>query len=112
VQYISDFERRLVDHARERGCEGVICGHIHAPAMAEIAGLAYINTGDWVENCTAFVEYDDGGLELIRYFDETRCREQSDEAFPREEFTLADARSPILVERHAPEPESELAVNC
>lgn len=112
VRYISDFEQRLANHARQRGCDGVICGHIHAPTITEIAGQTYINTGDWVENCTAFVEYDDGGFELIRYFDETRCRESLDEAFHREEFAPADVRPPILVARHAAERESEPAASC
>lgn len=72
VRYISDFEHRLADHARTLGCDGVICGHIHTPVSTEIFGIDYCNTGDWVENCTAFVEYDTGVLELIRYFDDTR----------------------------------------
>jgi hypothetical protein len=28
--------------------------------------LAYLNTGDWVENCTALVEYHTGAFELNR----------------------------------------------
>jgi UDP-2,3-diacylglucosamine pyrophosphatase LpxH len=70
VAYISDFERRLAGHARQLGCQGVICGHIHTPADADIFGIRYCNTGDWVENCTAFMEDDSGVLELIRYFED------------------------------------------
>jgi hypothetical protein len=29
--------------------------------------VAYVNTGDWVESCTAVVEHWDGSLELIRW---------------------------------------------
>jgi hypothetical protein len=79
--------------------------------MTELNGQAYINTGDWVENCTAFVEYEDGLFELIRYFDERRCPEPSDEAFPRDEFATADAAPPNLGPRHAAERESEHAVS-
>ncbi|MBX3450090.1 MAG: UDP-2,3-diacylglucosamine diphosphatase [Planctomycetaceae bacterium] len=73
VRYISDFESRLAGHARERNCEGVICGHIHTPARADLGGVVYCNTGDWVENCTAFVEDYAGELRLIRYFDDHRA---------------------------------------
>lgn len=111
VRYISDFEHRLAEYARNRGCDGVICGHIHTPAVSEFNGQAYINTGDWVENCTAFVEYEDGQLELIRYFDERRCQEPSDEAYPRNEFATVDASPLNLGPRHATERESEHAVS-
>lgn len=86
VRYISDFEGRLVAHGRKLGCDGVICGHIHTPAQTEIDGIVYCNTGDWVENCTALVEYESGELELLRYFDSTPQKEPLDEEFPREEF--------------------------
>lgn len=86
VRYISDFEGRLVEHARRQGCDGVICGHIHTPAQTEIDGMAYCNTGDWVENCTALVEYETGELALIRHFDDTPAPEPFDVDFPREEF--------------------------
>lgn len=111
VRYISDFETRLTDHSRQMGCDGVICGHIHTPALAQLGAQTYVNTGDWVENCTAFVEYDDGGFQLLRYFDTIRCWDTSDEAFPREEFDPAEVTPPNLVARHATERESEHAVS-
>lgn len=86
VRYISDFERRLVDHARRQGCDGVICGHIHTPAQTEIDGIAYCNTGDWVENCTALVEYETGELALLRHFDDAPPIEPLEVDFPHEEF--------------------------
>lgn len=70
VRYVSDFEQRLTAHARKQGCDGVICGHIHTPVVANFDGIAYCNSGDWVENCTAFVEYEDGTFELLHYFDQ------------------------------------------
>ncbi|HET6425654.1 MAG TPA: hypothetical protein VFG20_18335, partial [Planctomycetaceae bacterium] len=44
------------------------------------------NTGDWVENCSAFVEYDAGVLELLRNLNSDRLIEPLDAAFPRSEF--------------------------
>ena len=65
LQFIFDFERAVIHHARERGLDGVVCGHIHWAAVKEVDGLVYINCGDWVDSCTAIVEHFDGRLELV-----------------------------------------------
>jgi len=67
VSFIFDFENALVHYARERGCEGVVCGHIHAAAHKQIDGITYVNCGDWVDSCTAIVEHVDGRFELIEW---------------------------------------------
>ena len=46
---------------------GVICGHIHHAAMRQVGDVLYINTGDWVESCTAVGETEDGLFEIIRW---------------------------------------------
>jgi UDP-2,3-diacylglucosamine pyrophosphatase LpxH len=53
VNFISDFEEVLADEARKHDADGVICGHIHHAANEMRGGIRYINTGDWVESCTA-----------------------------------------------------------
>jgi hypothetical protein len=35
--------------------------------MREIAGVLYVNDGDWVESCTALVEHGDGHLEILNW---------------------------------------------
>jgi UDP-2,3-diacylglucosamine pyrophosphatase LpxH len=67
VGFIFDFEQSVARHARERGVNSVICGHIHAAAMREVNGIVYINCGDWVDSCTAIVEHTDGRMELIHW---------------------------------------------
>ncbi|MFM7100455.1 MAG: UDP-2,3-diacylglucosamine diphosphatase [Verrucomicrobiota bacterium] len=56
VNYLNRFEEAMVRIAREAGVDGVICGHIHRPEIREVAGLHYLNCGDWVENCSALAE--------------------------------------------------------
>jgi UDP-2,3-diacylglucosamine pyrophosphatase LpxH len=72
--YISRFEEAVVAEARRAGFDGVVCGHIHkaetrlfgpAAGTTQAGTIEYLNCGDWVENCTALVEHDDGRLELI-----------------------------------------------
>ena len=67
VNYVNSFEEMIALHTRKRLCDGVVCGHIHTPAMKSIDDLAYYNCGDWVESCTAILEHDDGQIELIRH---------------------------------------------
>ncbi|PIV88972.1 MAG: UDP-2,3-diacylglucosamine hydrolase [Hydrogenophilales bacterium CG17_big_fil_post_rev_8_21_14_2_50_63_12] len=67
LQFIFDFEVSLIRHVRERGLDGVICGHIHWAALREVDGLVYANCGDWVDSCTAIVEHEDGRLEMVEW---------------------------------------------
>ncbi len=67
VSIIGRFEEALVHEAKESGVDGVICGHIHFADIHDRLGIQYINTGDWVESCTAIVENHDGAFELIKW---------------------------------------------
>lgn len=67
VSYISDYEQKLTELARARNCDGIICGHIHQPALREIDGILYMNSGDWVESLSALVEDHDGNWSLLYY---------------------------------------------
>ena len=67
LTFIYDFEASVARHARERGVDGVICGHIHAAAMRTVDNVLYVNCGDWVDSCTAIVEHIDGRLEPVQW---------------------------------------------
>src|SRR5262245_12471988 len=67
VNFISKFEEELATLARSRGCQGVVCGHIHVPADRYIQEVRYLNCGDWVETMSAVVEHLDGRLEVLTY---------------------------------------------
>ncbi|MDD3077730.1 MAG: UDP-2,3-diacylglucosamine diphosphatase [Paludibacter sp.] len=64
VSYISDFEKELVELAKVRHADGIICGHIHQPADRMIDGVHYLNSGDWVETMSALLEHEDGTWEV------------------------------------------------
>lgn len=65
VEYISSFEQAVARAARERGVDGVVCGHIHHAEIRNIDGILYCNDGDWVESCTALAEDERGELRII-----------------------------------------------
>jgi UDP-2,3-diacylglucosamine pyrophosphatase LpxH len=77
VNFIGEFEKSLSDEARRNKVDGVICGHIHHAASRQIEGVHYLNTGDWVESCTAIGENADGSFEMIRWHDVVRARQQA-----------------------------------
>lgn len=72
VQFISDYERSIVQSLAHEGVDGVICGHIHHAEIKSIGDFIYANTGDFVESCTAIVEHFDGRMELIRWGSDLR----------------------------------------
>jgi UDP-2,3-diacylglucosamine pyrophosphatase LpxH len=67
TSFISRFEDVATRYAASQDCDGIVCGHIHTPQIAERNGVRYLNSGDWVESCTALVEYYDGKIALIHH---------------------------------------------
>lgn len=67
VRYIERYEYAAARYARKLGFDGIVCGHIHHPNNTVINGVEYLNTGDWVEHCTALTEDESGHLELVHW---------------------------------------------
>jgi len=65
-EHIGDFEHAIAHRVKQLALDGVICGHIHTPAIKRIHGITYMNCGDWVDSCTAIVERYDGRIQLVR----------------------------------------------
>lgn len=102
VSVISRFEEALSVEAARVGAEGVICGHIHHAADRQIEGSRYLNTGDWVESCTAIVEHPCGEMEIIRWA-ERGARQAAAETRP------APRRNPALAAQTAQDGAQEAA---
>jgi UDP-2,3-diacylglucosamine pyrophosphatase LpxH len=69
VSFISDFEVVLSTHAKNKGYDGIICGHIHKAEIRDINEIEYLNCGDWVESCTAIVETYEGEFKIIHWLE-------------------------------------------
>lgn len=68
VNFISEFEQALTKAAKQKQMDGVVCGHIHHAEIREMdSGIQYLNSGDWVESCTALAEDFDGKIQLIQW---------------------------------------------
>lgn len=66
----SKFEATAAELAIENGYDYVVLGHIHMPEMKtmynEKGSVTYLNSGDWVENCTA-LEYNKGAWSIYSF---------------------------------------------
>ena len=56
-------------HAKNKGYDGIICGHIHKAEIRDIDEIQYLNCGDWVESCTAIVETFEGEFKIINWLE-------------------------------------------
>lgn len=100
VKFISDFESTAAEMAIYHGYDYVICGHIHQPKMMEWVGkdgkVFYLNSGDWVENCTA-LEF--AGDEWVLYRHESRPKSaKNEEEDPEDqlELDITEEFKPVL----------------
>jgi UDP-2,3-diacylglucosamine pyrophosphatase LpxH len=57
VQFVADFEAAVLDEARRRGLDGVVCGHIHKAALREADGMVYANDGEHLDGQLEIVEW-------------------------------------------------------
>ncbi|MGD2139371.1 MAG: UDP-2,3-diacylglucosamine diphosphatase [Burkholderiales bacterium] len=83
VNFITNFETAVAREARNRGFDGVVCGHIHKAEIKQIDGVTYCNDGDWVESMSALVETLEGELKIVEWSrrpsEQTSARENEEE---------------------------------
>lgn len=103
VSYISDYETKLVELAVAKKCDGVICGHIHQPAIRQYGKIEYLNSGDWVESLSALVEDYEGNwsLKFYAYEPGQMVAEEEEEVLPHEE-DFADEATMAIVRKQIP----------
>ncbi len=69
--YVAAFERILIHSAHRYQVDGIVCGHIHHPALRQEGKVLYGNCGDWVEHCTALAEDESGQWSLIAWAEDS-----------------------------------------
>ena len=76
-KYLKNLTKKIVSGARgfqglvQKECQegdyqGLICGHNHRPEILIFDSHFYLNTGDWIESCSAIVEENDGTIKLLK----------------------------------------------
>ncbi len=103
VSYISDFEDQLSILARIKKCDGIICGHIHQPAIKVLGDIVYMNSGDWVETLSAIVEDFDGHWRLI-YFNDPEViehiQEEEEEEVLEQDDDVVELRQQVELKKN------------
>lgn len=64
ISFINDFKILSLKKIQEVGSDSIMIGHIHTPAIENLSGKNYYNTGDFCESCSYLVEDLNGDIKL------------------------------------------------
>jgi UDP-2,3-diacylglucosamine pyrophosphatase LpxH len=64
-----NFEAELAREAEGDEFDGLVCGHIHTATVNDEHGVLYVNSGDWVESCTAAMHDADGNWLVLDWME-------------------------------------------
>lgn len=101
IKFIDDFEQTAIDIAIANKYDYVICGHIHQPGIKHVTSekgeTIYLNSGDWVENCTA-LEYHKGEWKLYHFKDDeyTLLDDEEEEEPTRDSLNIEQVFNSIV----------------
>lgn len=76
VNIVSRFEDSVARECERRELDGVVCGHIHHAEIRDMGAVQYLNSGDWVESCTALAEDFNGRIQIIRWVETEHLNER------------------------------------
>jgi len=65
ISFINDFKILSMKRVEEVGCDSIMIGHIHTPAIEKIGEKNYYNTGDFCESCSFLYEDLSGDIKLV-----------------------------------------------
>ena len=71
VKFINRYEDYVAQYCKDKGYDGIVCGHIHHAEIKTINTIEYMNDGDWVESPTALLEHVNGEWEIYRHSTDT-----------------------------------------
>ena len=61
------YDKKLLSYLDEKKVDGVICGHSHQPKITTLNKKDYLNSGDWIDNCSYIIEDHKGNFELFSW---------------------------------------------
>lgn len=89
--FFHEYKEKLSAHAITRQMDGILCGHIHQPMLDATGKALYLNTGDWLEHCSAIIEEDNGHLKLI-FSDDLSNSPDDDQFQPARNATMSPTK--------------------
>ncbi|BFM13340.1 UDP-2,3-diacylglucosamine diphosphatase [Simiduia litorea] len=82
-QLLHTYRQLALQHAKDRGFDGIVCGHIHHPELFNEASHSYGNCGDWIESYTLLAEDNTGNLHLLDASQLDQTSASTKEALPQ-----------------------------
>ena len=79
-----------LEHARYHDAERIFCGHTHEALKLEQDGIAYYNSGGWVDSRLTYLTVDEQGVQIHEY-NEAEYGERADDRDSGEERGEADS---------------------
>ncbi len=64
---LTKYDQKLFSYISNKKVDGVICGHSHQPRIGFLSKKEYMNSGDWIDNCTSIIEDHSGAFRLIKW---------------------------------------------
>ncbi len=61
---LGGFDEKVSANLEAGQFDGIVCGHLHRAEQRDLQGFVYLDSGDWLERCTAVVERNVGQLEI------------------------------------------------
>ena len=58
-------DKKFYQKAIDQKCDGIICGHLHTAEKRKLWDIHYLNSGDWMENCSALAEDNKGNRKIL-----------------------------------------------
>ena len=79
-----------LSYARHHGADRIFCGHTHEALHIEKDGIAYYNSGGWVDSRMTYLTVDEQGVQIHEY-NERQHGERADDRDSGEERGQADS---------------------
>tara|TARA_Y100001968_G_scaffold309591_1_gene329560 strand:- start:1264 stop:1974 length:711 start_codon:yes stop_codon:yes gene_type:complete len=67
ISFLFQNEKKLLAYLENQQVDGVICGHSHQPMIKKIKNKDYLNSGDWIDNCSYIIETYNGEFKLEKW---------------------------------------------
>ncbi len=67
IAFVFQNEKKLINYLKKSNVDGVICGHSHQPIIKQLNNKDYLNSGDWIDNCTYIIETREGEFKLEKW---------------------------------------------
>lgn len=67
ISFLFRYQNAIFKYINNRDLDGIIYGHTHQPIIEDYKSKKFINSGDWIDNCSYIVETETGEFLLKKW---------------------------------------------